>query len=501
MSRLHCFRRHRALPLALLPACLLLAVVTAPLVFTQNQGTYTILTAGGRRSLPVRSAGQTDMVELDQLRDLFGIRYSEDAVGLIVEAGGTRILLLPGQSAARVGSDVVSLSARVQRERNTWQVPIDFLSRALGPALRTRIDVRRGSRLIIVGNLRVPSVTVRIDRAGDGARVLFDIQPPAPHKVQREGNRIEVRFDAHALDLGATSGTVPEFVTSIRAQGTTVIVDLGPGAAGMTADAGRNDARLTIELAPPGAAPEPAAPPMAPPVFELATGAMRTVVIDPGHGGDDQGAVGASGTKEKDVTLQMALRLKGAIESRMGMRVLLTRDRDQNVSLDRRSALANNNKADLFISLHAGASLQKNLSGAQVLSLRLDHYAGRAPASQQSGEPVPIVGGGTRLIAPAPWDLAQIPFAEDSAIVGQHLLARLTERRVPLYSASVDALPLRVLAGVNMPAILIETGFLTNPDDERALKGDRVPVIVDAIADTIAAVRRGVRASAAGGAR
>jgi N-acetylmuramoyl-L-alanine amidase len=240
---------------------------------------------------------------------------------------------------------------------------------------------------------------------------------------------------------------------------------------------------------------------VAPPVFEMSTGTVRTVVIDPGHGGDDHGAVGASGTKEKDVTLQMAQRLKGAIESRMGMRVLLTRDGDQTVSLDRRSALANNNKADLFISLHAGASLQKNLSGAQVMSLELEHYTARAPAGQQAGEPVPIVGGGTRLIAPVPWDLAQIPFAEDSAFVGRHLLARLTERRVPLYSASVDALPLRVLAGVNMPAILLETGFLTNEHDERALKGERAHVIVDAIVDTIAAVRRGVRASAAGAAR
>ena len=489
---------------ALSSLCLIVAVLSATLLFSQGQANYTILTASGRRSLPIRPTGQTEMVSLDQLRDLFGFRYSEDAVGLVVEAGGSRILLLPDQSAARVGSEVVSLSARVQRDKNTWQVPIDFLSQALGPALKTRIEVRRSSRLIIVGDLRVPQITMRVEKAGDSGRLTFDIQPPTPHRVTREGNRLEIRFDAYALDLGALSGTVPEFVTAVRGQGTSIFVDLGPQVAGMTSDTSRNDSRLTIDLAPPGAVaePTPQQPPSPPPVFDLApAGVIRTVVIDPGHGGDDQGALGAAGTKEKDLTWQIAVRLKGAIESRMGLRVILTRDGDQAVPLDRRSALANNNKADLFISLHAGASPQRNLGGAHIMSLRPDQYAARAPAQNLPPEPVPVVGGGTRLLAPVPWDLSQLPFVEDSLIVGRQLLGRLTDRQVPLYSATVDPLPLRVLAGVNMPAIMVEAGFLTNADDEKALKGERLNAIVDALLDTIAAVRRGVRATAAGGDR
>jgi N-acetylmuramoyl-L-alanine amidase len=499
MSRLR-FRSLAAWPRIVLPGCLLLGVVTAALPVSQTQGNYTILRADGRRPLAYRTTGQTDMVSLDQLRDLFGFRYSEDAVGLIVEAGGTRILLLPGQSYARVGADVVSLAGPVQREKNAWQVPIDFLSRALGPALKTRIDVRRSSHLVIVGDLRVPLIGMRVERAGDGARLSFDIQPPTPHQVARDGHRIEVRFDAYALDVGALSGTVPEFVTAIRAQDTSLVIDLGPSAGGMVTDAGRGDSRLTIELAPPGAAPEAGAPPPPRPVFDMTpAGVIRTVVIDPGHGGDDDGVVSASGTKEKDLALQIAVRLKAAIESRMGLRVLLTRDGDHSVPLDRRSALANNNKADLFVSLHAGGSPRRNLSGAHVMSLRLDHYAARAPAQSQAPEPVPIVGGGTRPIAPVPWDLAQLPYGEDSVLVGRQVLARLSERSVPLYSATVDTLPLRVLAGVNMPAILVEAGFLTNVDDERALKGERLGVIVEVLADTIAAIRRGVRAASTPG--
>src|SRR5919204_432839 len=93
---------------------------------------------------------------------------------------------------------------------------------------------------------------------------------------------------------------------------------------------------------------------------------LRTVAIDPGHGGEDQGVVGERGTKEKDVTLAVARRLKTAIEARLGIRVLLTRDEDRNVPVDERTSVANNNKADVFVSLHAGASLRPRTAGGSI---------------------------------------------------------------------------------------------------------------------------------------
>ena len=82
------------------------------------------------------------------------------------------------------------------------------------------------------------------------------------------------------------------------------------------------------------------------------------MAIDAGHGGEDQGAKGRGGMKEKDLTLAVARRLKAALENRLGIRVLLTRDEDKNVPIDERTALANNNKADVLVSLHANASLR-----------------------------------------------------------------------------------------------------------------------------------------------
>ncbi|HWB29239.1 MAG TPA: N-acetylmuramoyl-L-alanine amidase, partial [Vicinamibacterales bacterium] len=249
----------------------------------------------------------------------------------------------------------------------------------------------------------------------------------------------------------------------------------------------------------PGAAPPTAAAPApAPPrpAIDAAPGTLRTIVLDPGHGGDDPGAKGAKGTLEKDYVLQFARRLKETIESRIGLRVLLTRDGDQNVPVDRRAAIANNNKADLFISLHANASVRPSVSGVQIASLRLDDYRTQTDAAMSASEPVPVLGGGTRVIDVLPWDTAQIGFADRSATIASILRQRLADSNVPLYTQPVVQLPLRPLVGVSMPAILIELGFLTNAADEQAIvAGDRTPRVIDAILAAIADIRSGVPAS------
>ena len=149
--------------------------------------------------------------------------------------------------------------------------------------------------------------------------------------------------------------------------------------------------------APPPPPPSPAKPvPTDPPVLELppAGGAgVRTIVIDPGHGGADVGVTGPGGTREKEYVLDLARRLKTAVESRLGLRVLLTRDDDELVPFDRRTSLANNNKADLFISLHANASRHSDTTGAQVLTLNADLYQGRLEAARAPELPVPVGHG------------------------------------------------------------------------------------------------------------
>ena len=220
---------------------------------------------------------------------------------------------------------------------------------------------------------------------------------------------------------------------------------------------------------------------------------IRTVAIDAGHGGDDTGAKGAAGTLEKDVTLDAARRLKGALEARLGLRVIMTRDDDRTVPVENRSAVANNNKADLFISLHANASFRTDVIGATAYVAAFSNadlsVEGLAP------ERLPVFGGGLRSIEVVPWNLAQIPHRGQSEQFAQ-LVTESLGTRVPLAARPLEHAPLRVLESANMPAVLIEMGYLTNAGQEEALRGNELPNSVAlALLDAIIRFREALAAA------
>ena len=177
--------------------------------------------------------------------------------------------------------------------------------------------------------------------------------------------------------------------------------------------------------------------------------------------------------------------------------MLLTRDGDQAVASDQRAALANNNKADLFISLHANASLRPAVAGAEVFYLNLDGYGDQAQrASQGSADALPVLGGGNREIEITPWELAQARHIDQSAAFAQAIEGALRER-VPMSPRALQKGPFRVLVGANMPAVLVELGFLTNAEQEQQLAGDQhQTVLVQALVEGIVRYR-----AAAGGTR
>lgn len=480
------------------------ALVAWPGVVASQTTNYTLYTPDGRRTVAVR-AGSPETFALEQVAALFGLTFTEDrgAGGLVINTRGQRIVTVPGQSFIQVGGRVVGLDGPLERQRNSWVAPLDFLTKALGPATGQQVTVRRGSRLILVGDVRVPQVVGKVEKGAAGVRVVLSIQPPTPHKVGREGNRLVVRFDATALDATPIAGLGGEFATASRVEGNALFIDLGPGAAAFRTE--DQPGGVTIELlsAPPTPTPTPTPTvkplPPPPPQIDLAPGQLRTVVIDPGHGGDDAGTKGAGGAVEKDVVLQISRRLKTALESGLGVRVLLTRDSDDALPIDRRTAFANNNKADLFISLHANASRRADLRGLQVFSLDLSNYRTQAQARQDSRRSVPLVGGGSRVIDPMPWDLAQIPFADESASFGGLLIQRFAERGIALAPAPAMLAPLRALVGANMPAVLIELGFLSNADDERLFgDADATTKLVEALVAAVGDARRGLQGDGAG---
>jgi N-acetylmuramoyl-L-alanine amidase len=211
---------------------------------------------------------------------------------------------------------------------------------------------------------------------------------------------------------------------------------------------------------------------------------LRIVAIDPGHGGDETGASGPGGTLEKQITLDVAQRLRAAIESRLGLRVVLTRTGDETIPLDQRAAIANFNQADLFISLHANASIRTTATGAEVFYLSLDEYGQEAQdLAEFEGQRMAVAGGGSREIDLILWDMAQVRYLEQSArlaaIVEEELRGRLD-----MSPRAIQQAPFRVLVGANMPAVLVEMGFISNPAQEQQLT---TPVFQGAVVEALLA--------------
>jgi len=459
-----------------------------------------MLSKDGRRQVAVTLVNDQEFVAAADLAVIFQLSVREDALGaLTLTYKGKTIVLTPDQALASVAGRLVSLPAPATRSGQRWLVPVEFISRALGPIYDAKLDLRKPSHLLVVGDLRVPRVTVRYDLVAPGGRLTIDSMPRATSTVTQDSERLTIKFDADALDVSNPPLVAPgpqSLVQAVRiVDATTLGVDLGPRFAGFRAATQPIDTtmRLTIDVmaTPSDPALGPAAAPAPtttepPPALGPPSSAIRTIAVDPGHGGADEGVKGAGGTKEKDLTLAVARRIKATIEAGLGIRVILTRDDDRNLTLDDRTAVANNNKVDLFISLHANASLRPSTSGASIYCATFDRK-GQPPSS--AAEIVPTFGGGTRDIELVAWDLAQTHHLDQSTAFASILELQFHDR-VPLAAQPVNRAPLGVLESANMPAVLVEMGFLTNEAQEKQLAGnDFQNALVQAVTEAVVKFR------------
>jgi N-acetylmuramoyl-L-alanine amidase len=446
----------------------------------------TVLSREGRKPIPVNAINNQEYVAVDDVNTAFGTTSREDRVagGLVITARGQSIVLTADQNVVSVAGRLVSLPAPVLRRDNRWLVPVDFLPRALSSALNTRIDYRRGVRLLIVGDLRVPRVVARVDAGTSNVAVTFEVTPNTDARVTAQGGRLVVQFDADALELSIPLLPQQSFLTAIAAGDTpsTVAITLGPRYAThrvATSQADAGSGRITIDLLPsttdatpapiPAPTPSPAPDPgLLIPTQGPATG-LRTVVIDPGHGGDELGTQGSKGTLEKEITLSVARRLRTLIESRLGLKVFLTRDDDRTMSLDERSAFANNHHADVFLSIHANSAVRPSMRGAEVYYLTVERADEEArKRADASSTTLPALGGGNRTIDLILWETAQARYLEQSAALAGFIEQALAGR-VEMSPRAVQQAPFRVLVGANMPAALVEIGYLSNAEQEGQL--------------------------------
>jgi len=233
-----------------------------------------------------------------------------------------------------------------------------------------------------------------------------------------------------------------------------------------------------VEVRPPAQSPERG--PLRKPDLQGAANRRRviTVALDPGHGGEDPGAIGRLGTHEKEVTLAIGRKLKRMIDAEPGMRAMLTRDADYYVPLAARVQKARRVEADLFVSIHADAFREPNARGSSVFALSERGATSSAARWLAQSENAADLIGGVNLDARDPvlartlLDLSQTAQISDSLKVGRHMLDSIGTINA-LHKGSVEQAGFAVLKAPDIPSVLVETAFISNPEEEQKLRSDR----------------------------
>lgn len=460
--------------------------------------------AGGKEkgTVYVYRVGQRRYLDAKQAISAYGGSFNWQPVsGRIQLSVRGRIAALKVDGKwARVGDGGVDLPEPVIVRANTVLVPLEFFaSKAFGDMTwsSTRLDDEKG--LIVeprgsVGPLRWHSHK-------DHSRIVLELDPQHTYSLSRRGRSgLDVTIPLGTVDSQQEATLNDGFVATVRlwqeSRLARLAIELHEDSPNAAWDAGSFGAsgRLVIDVYHDDAAkqeaaagrskrPEPvlgeAGPPDAPtvvlPAAPAAAGlqaSKRKIVVDPGHGGEDSGATGRRGVKEKDVNLLAAKELAKLLREDGSFEVLVTRDLDVFVPLAERSKMANDFGADLFISLHCNANRHHAEKGFEIyfLSERASDPEAERVAERENAS-LALESGGAAADTEAALllhALARTEFINDASVVAG-IMSKALSRTVRMSDRGVKQAAFYVLRGTNAPAVLVEMGFVSNPSEESKL--------------------------------
>lgn len=328
---------------------------------------------------------------------------------------------------------------------------------------------------------------LRVATYPDWTRLVLDLERRVQFTENRQNNPDRVIIELKNAKLGKavkgklSGGTLPEAVTITQTTPRSVAVSLK---AKRISDYKilplSNPDRLVVDIMPrsgsenitkTGDQPPPNGHEPQPRVQPVPRRTLKTIVIDPGHGGKDPGARGAHGTEEKDITLKVALLLRDLLRKEPDTRVLMTRDRDVFIELEDRAKFANSNNADLFVSIHVNSHPQKRIKGIEI------YHFGEAKdqralevAARENGTPLSSTGVGWEYLVA---DLLTTKKIEDSLELAWTTKQAMVTRLNGHYNTvdhGVKTAPFYVLRFTTMPSILAEIAYISNPAEEQLLK-------------------------------
>ena len=481
----------RALPLAtiaLASAILLLAQVPAP-VPPNPANQATLRAASGDRTITIAHQNGQTYFAADEVINALGGTVSRDGNGFKASLNNTVAAFGTDSRFGVVKDDLIEMPVPPVTIDNRpfvpWQFFQGFLIRSSG--LDAVWDP--AARLLQIHPAQTTAIAVQVSVANvQGiSKVVLTLSAPADYAIVKESGAYTVRFKSAIKAPYTEQAHEDPNVAKTSFAGNDLRIQLT--ATDVVGDAYRleNPFRIVLDLRK-GAAGGPGTPQPLSSSKPFEAPGIHTIVIDPGHGGKEVGAIGPAGLMEKDATLAVCKRLAAALEAKLKTRVILTRNDDAVVPLDQRTAIANQYHADLFLSVHMNAAIVKGAHGAETYFLSLDasdKLAERAAEVENASAKNLVVPGSSSDLKLILWDLAQQDYLNESSRLAQAVQEEMN-RITGIQNRGVKQAPFKVLVGATMPAALVEVAFITNPDEESMIKSDAFQkTVVDALTTAV----------------
>jgi N-acetylmuramoyl-L-alanine amidase len=445
-----------------------------PTVQLVGAGTGALVSAGGETPIQFGLTPDGAIVELEPIVTRLGGRLEVGPLGqsYTLSIGETSFVMVPGSAALTSGAEIVPLAAAPWVVEGRLLVPLELLERTFGNLLgigfawdgaTQRLSFERPAERELpleVSWVHLQGVTTlvlqfpeaprfRVARTEDGYEVVLVgdrlVAPPAPPKVE-DPLVTGLEIGAERIRIRLTEGGAAESYT-LRAP-FRIVFDIFRETRSATPAEGFK------------------------PREGLRRG-IRTVVLDPGHGGKETGALGPAGSAEKELTLLLARAVATRLEQALGVKVVMTRSDDVDLALDERAAIANQNRADLFISIHLNSSFGRSARGAETYFLSLkasdERAADSAAVENYVGGEVAPAGSDDFNLQLLLWDLAQSQHLAASQRLASFIQGELNTA-LELRDRGVKQAPFRVLMGAAMPAVLVEAGFISTREEEQKLR-------------------------------
>jgi N-acetylmuramoyl-L-alanine amidase len=388
-------------------------------------------------------------------------------VGLFALPGHAFYLFHADQALAATSAASQELPAKPKRSRTS---PVHLSPTALGlttiqnfrtassPGLtRLVLDLDAKARPSKHPRLQAEGVTIEIPNAtlSQSAKTKLTAGRIAkPFVITQSSER--------SVEVSLPTGSFQSYKLLTLANPHRLVIDVVPPSESLTAPPVESTPGLGLPLPTP---PQPAQP---------RARSFKTIVIDPGHGGKDPGARGQRGTEEKDITLKVALKLRNLLSKQPGVRVLMTRERDEFVELEDRAKFANGQEADLFVSIHVNSHPQRSVKGIEI------YHFGEAKdqralevAARENGTPLNSTGVGWEYLVADLLTAKKIEASLELAWTAKEAMVTNLNGHYDLVDHGVKTAPFYVLRFTSMPSILAEVAYISNSAEEDLLRTTR----------------------------